>query len=118
MPSLAEKKPLHIPSTAGELPRQWRWDRLDEVCAGTFDCPHSPPLLTTEGPFVVRSQDVRSGVLRMEEAGRVSDETYQERIARAEPQHGDLVYSREGTYFGIAAEVPPGVRVCLGQRMV
>ena len=54
----------------------------------------------------------------MEESGRVSDETYQERIARAEPRHGDLVYSREGTYFGIAAELPPGVRVCLGQRMV
>ncbi len=51
-------------------------------------------------------------------AGRVSEETYKERILRAEPQFGDLLYSREGTYFGIAAEVPPGVRVCLGQRMV
>jgi type I restriction enzyme, S subunit len=28
------------------------------------------------------------------------------------------VYSREGTYFGIAAQVPSGVKVCLGQRMV
>ena len=70
------------------------------------------------GPLVVRSQDMRSGVFRTEEAGHVSVETYRERIARAEPQHGDLVYSREGTYFGIAAELPPGVQVCLGQRMV
>lgn len=29
-----------------------------------------------------------------------------------------MVYSREGTYFGIAAEVPRGIKVCLGQRMV
>ncbi len=35
-----------------------------------------------------------------------------------EPGFGDLLYSREGTYFGMAAEVPKGVKVCLGQRMV
>ena len=114
----AESKPLHIPSTAGALPKHWRWERLDEVCDGVFDCPHSTPILTDHGPFVVRSQDVRTGVFRMEQAGHVSEETYQERIARAEPQFGDLVYSREGTYFGNAAEVPPEVQVCLGQRMV
>ncbi|MBB5349966.1 type I restriction enzyme S subunit [Haloferula luteola] len=34
------------------------------------------------------------------------------------PSRGDLLYSREGTYFGIAAEVPENTRVCLGQRMV
>lgn len=34
------------------------------------------------------------------------------------PSRGDLLYSREGTYFGIAAEVPAKTRVCLGQRMV
>jgi len=113
-----ESKPLHLPSAAEALPKHWRWQRLDEVCEGVFDCPHSTPALTNDGPFVVRSQDVRSGIFRMESAGCVSDETYQERIARAEPRHGDLVYSREGTYFGIAAELPPGVRVCLGQRMV
>jgi len=57
-------------------------------------------------------------VFRVDEAAHVSEETYKERIARAEPQHGDLLYSREGTYFGNAAEVPPDTRVCLGQRMV
>jgi type I restriction enzyme S subunit len=113
-----ESKTLHLPSVADALPKQWEWQRLDQVCEGVFDCPHSTPVLTNEGPFVVRSQDVRSGIFRMESAGRVSDATYKDRIARAEPRHGDLVYSREGTYFGIAAELPQGVRVCLGQRMV
>jgi type I restriction enzyme S subunit len=61
---------------------------------------------------------MRSGVFRTADAGHVSDETYRERIARAEPKYGDLLYSREGTYFGIAAEVPRGIQVCLGQRMV
>jgi type I restriction enzyme S subunit len=34
------------------------------------------------------------------------------------PRVGDLLYSREGTYFGTTAEVPPDTRICLGQRMV
>ncbi|MBS0182761.1 MAG: restriction endonuclease subunit S [Nitrospira sp.] len=115
---VGESAAVHIPSTAVPLPPDWRWDRLDEVCDGVFDCPHSTPLLTEGGPFVVRSQDMRTGVFRLENAGHVSEDIYRERIVRAEPRNGDLFYSREGTYFGIAAEVPAGVRVCLGQRMV
>lgn len=103
---------------AAQWPSVREWRRLDDFCLGVFDCPHSTPNLTSSGPLVVRSQDVRSGLFRVEEAGRVSEETYKDRIARAEPRHGDILYSREGTYFGHAAEVPPGVRVCLGQRMV
>ena len=110
--------PLHRPSSAASLPAEWPWVRLDAICEGVFDCPHSTPILTEFGPYVVRSQDIRSGVFRADEAARVSEETYQERISRAEPKRGDLLYSREGTYFGIAAEIPAGMRVCLGQRMV
>ncbi len=67
---------------------------------------------------MARSQDIRSGIFREESAVHVSEATYRERVARAEPRQGDLFFSREGTYFGIAAEVPAGTRVCLGQRMV
>ena len=115
---VSKTKLLHIPSTAGNLPLNWRWSRLDNICDGVFDCPHSTPEIATDGPLMARSQDIRSGVFRVEEAAHVSEETYKERIKRAEPIYGDLLYSREGTYFGIAAEVPPDVRVCLGQRMV
>lgn len=111
-------RPLHLPSEVALWPTPRAWKRLDDVCVGVFDCPHSTPPLASSGPFVVRSQDIRTGVFRSDEAARVSEATYHERIARAEPRHGDIFYSREGTYFGIAAEVPRGVRVCLGQRMV
>lgn len=107
----------HIPRTFDHLDARW-FRRLDHVTLGVFDCPHSTPKLTPVGPLVVRTQDIISGVLRTEEAARVTEETYRARIAKAEPTFGDLLYSREGTYFGIAAEVPNGVRVCLGQRMV
>jgi type I restriction enzyme S subunit len=113
-----EPHALHTPAAITRLAEGWTWSRLDVVCDGVFDCPHSTPVLTEAGPYVVRSQDIRTGVFRGDEAAHVSEETYRERIARAEPRHGDLLYSREGTYFGIAAEVPRGVRLCLGQRMV
>src|SRR5712691_1523683 len=109
---------LHIPSSASNLPFEWRWVRLGDACLEIVDCPHSTPVLAIDGPLMVRSQDIRSGLFRTEDAAHVSEETYNERTKRAEPTYGDLLYSREGTYFGIAAEVPLNTRVCLGQRMV
>lgn len=109
---------VHVPMETQIWKRKPDWVRLDSLCTGVFDCPHSTPKLTADGPLVVRSQDVRSGVFRWDEAAHVSDDTYVERIARAEPRFGDLLYSREGTYFGIAAEMPANKQVCLGQRMV
>jgi type I restriction enzyme, S subunit len=116
---LAESaKPMHLPSRIYELPSGWTWLRLDDACEGVFDCPHSTPKLVNDGPFIVRSQDIITGVFRAEQAACVSEETYRERTSRVAPRRGDLLYSREGTYFGIAAEVPERTRVCLGQRMV
>jgi type I restriction enzyme S subunit len=116
--ALAERKPIHVPAAYGQARDGWTWARLDDISEGVFDCPHSTPKLTDEGPLVVRTQDVMTGIFRADQAGHVSEETYAERIARVTPSHGDLLYSREGTYFGIAAEVPANTRVCLGQRMV
>lgn len=116
--SLAEARSLHLPSRFGDLPPGWSWLRLDDACEGVFDCPHSTPKLVDVGPLVVRSQDIITGVFRTEQAAHVSEDTYIERTSRVVPSRGDLLYSREGTYFGIAAEVPESTRVCLGQRMV
>ncbi|MBI1947642.1 MAG: restriction endonuclease subunit S [Deltaproteobacteria bacterium] len=110
------RTPLIIPRDA-RTPEHWPWKRLDQL-AEAFDCPHTTPVLTADGPLVVRSQDMRSGVFRVQRAAHVSEATYRERVTRAEPRDGDILFSREGTYFGIAALVPPRVRVCLGQRMV
>ena len=37
---------------------------------------------------------------------------------RLEPREDDILYSREGERFGIAACVPEGVRLCISQRMM
>jgi type I restriction enzyme, S subunit len=56
--------------------------------------------------------------LDLSEVYYVSSEVYQQRIARLDPQPGDVVYSREGGILGIACIIPSGIRVCLGQRMM
>ncbi len=114
---ISNPRPLN--SLMVDVPPSWRWARLDEICNGVFDCPHTTPKLVVNSDYlVVRTQDILTGIFRHESAGRVSADTYMDRIQRAEPVADDLLYSREGTYFGIAAEVPKNVKVCLGQRMM
>src|ERR1039457_853423 len=115
--SIAEAM-LRVSENTRNVPETWSWGHLEDLCKGVYDCPHSTPKITATGPYVVRTQDILSGVFLAASAARVSEETYRERVARAVPRRGDLLYSREGTYFGIAAEVPAGMKVCLGQRMV
>lgn len=119
--AVAEQAALEVPFASpvmSDMPNHWKWITLRSVCAGIYDCPHTTPELCDTGPFLARSQDIRGGIFRIDQAAHVSESTYHCRIARAEPAFGDILFSREGTYFGIAAEVPPGIRLCLGQRMV
>lgn len=100
------------------LPNDWNFLVLEEVCGGIFDCPHSTPKLVNEGCHLVRTPDIITGKLELSNTNKVSSSTYKERIKRAVPEAGDLLFSREGTYFGIAATIPEKVELCLGQRMV
>lgn len=116
--SLKGKTIPRVPEVLKDTPARWEWERLQDICEGIYDCPNSTPKLTIAGPYVARTQDILTGIFLESSAGHVSEGTYAKRVTRAEPRRGDLLYSREGTYFGIAAEVPLEVRVCLGQRMV
>jgi hypothetical protein len=72
------------------LPKHWQWKSLNKICTGIYDCPHSTPKLANDGPFVVRTQDILSGIFDTQQAARVSKSTYQERISRAARTHPRL----------------------------
>jgi type I restriction enzyme, S subunit len=61
---IAKSEEPHVPASSTKLPDGWSWSRLDENCEGVFDCPHSTPKLTEAGPFVVRTQDIITGIFR------------------------------------------------------
>ena len=102
-----------------EYPNHWRIVRLKFLCARIVDCLHETPEHSDDGEFPsIRTADVERGKLRLAQAKRVTEAEYLWRIQRLEPTEGDIVYTREGERFGLAALVPPGVRLCLGQRMM
>ncbi|RKX89496.1 MAG: restriction endonuclease subunit S [Spirochaetes bacterium] len=100
------------------IPKGWRFHYLEALSNGIFDCPHSTPKFTVKGYHIVRTPDIIKGKLNTANTLKVSEASYIDRIKRAEPKTGDILLSREGTYFGIAAVIPDNTKLCLGQRMV
>src|SRR5262249_42409102 len=105
-------------NTLPELPDEWTWITADTISSAIVDCPHSTPRWTDSGRVCLRTTNFHPGKLDLAEVRFVSEATYQDRIQRLEPKAGDVVYSREGGILGIACIIPPGVTVCLGQRMM
>jgi len=103
----------------GDVPEHWKICRVKHACSHVVDCLHTTPTYEGEVEFpAIRTADVERGTLLLDQARLVSREIYEERIQRLNPKAGDILYSREGERFGMAALVPHGVDLCLGQRMM
>ncbi len=115
-------------ATSGKLTEEWRgengivdeWkeDSLNNIASYVVDCPHSTPKWSESGKYCVRTTAFNPFFLDLSKQGFVSENVYQERIQRLKPEEGDILYSREGAILGIACQIPEGVELCLGQRMV
>lgn len=104
-------------SPLGRIPREWKIVFVDDLCSQVVDCPHSTPTYVLDGIPCIRTADMLPGQLLLNQAYKVTEETYYERTARLVPREGDIIYSREGERLGIASPVGPE-RVCLGQRVM
>lgn len=101
-----------------QLPVRWRLATLERIAEAIVDCPHSTPKWTIAGKLCVRTNQFRPGQLDLAGSRFVSEATYIQRIERLKPAEDDILYSREGGILGVACRVPPGVELCLGQRMM
>ena len=103
----------------GEVPERWNVIRLKLIATKIVDCLHATPNYSEDGEFpAVRTADISPGEVHVSSARRVNAAEYVRWTARLEPKRGDILYSREGERFGIAACVPDGVRLCISQRMM
>jgi len=103
----------------GEVPAHWCLTRIKFATSEVSDCLHTTPHYDGELLYpAVRTADVERGRLLLDQVRLVSEEVYLERIQRLRPSTDDVLYSREGERFGMAALVPPDVDLCLGQRMM
>ncbi len=111
-------KPSGIP-WLGDIPKHWEVRRLKFVASRIVDCLHATPRYSDSGRHpAIRTADVSPGVVHLARAKRISSAEYARWTARMEPREGDILYSREGERFGIAACVPAGVKLCISQRMM
>jgi type I restriction enzyme S subunit len=100
-------------------PAHWTITRLKFLCSRIVDCLHETPEHKDDGEFPsIRTADVSRGSVSVATAKRVSASEYVHRIQRLEPKKDDVLYTREGERFGLAALVPPDTQLCLGQRMM
>ena len=90
---------------------------LDEMCELIADCPHSTPEWTDSGFVVLRNQNIKNGRLDLSAPSFTDEEHFAQRIKRAEPRAGDIVFTREAP-MGEVCMIPGGLRCCLGQRQV
>lgn len=92
-------------------------DTLESVCELIVDCPHSTPKWTESGLIVLRNQNIRDGYLNLSTPSYTNKEHFLKRIKRAEPQPGDIIFTREAP-MGEVCMIPKGLKCCLGQRQV
>lgn len=116
-PTRAQATHRYKDSPHGWIPKEWDRAHVDELCSDIVDCPHSTPIYGPSGVPCIRTADMQPGKLLLDQAYKVTEEEYRERVVRLAPQKGDIIYSREGERLGIAS--PVGYeRVCLGQRVM
>ena len=94
-----------------------KYCKLQELCTGIIDCPHSTPEWKDNGIRVVRNFNLKDGNLDFTDGYFVDEETYLNRIKRAVPEPYDIIISREAP-MGVVAMVPENLKCCLGQRLV
>jgi len=110
---LPEIKPDEVPF---EIPKNWKWVRLNEICKSVMDGDHQPPPQTTEGmPFIVIS-NLSNGTLDFSNTRHVSKEYFDslsnERIA----EQGDILFTVTGS-FGIPIKVETDQQFCFQRHI-
>ncbi len=103
----------------GDIPQHWDVRRLKFVSSRIVDCLHATPNYLDSGIYpAIRTADISPGIVHVSKAKKITLEDYSRWIERIEPAEGDILYSREGERFGIAACVPADVKLCISQRMM
>jgi type I restriction enzyme S subunit len=88
---------------------------LEGVSLFIVDCLHSTAPTVDDGYPLIRTPNVGRGRLELDDAFRVTTDTYDIWTRRAVPQDGDLILAREAP-AGNVAIIKNGHKVCLGQR--
>ncbi|HBM2916721.1 TPA: restriction endonuclease subunit S [Klebsiella michiganensis] len=97
------------------IPKHWEWASLLQVSQAVVDCHNKTAPYVSDGIHLIRTTDIRNGIMDLTKTRKISVETYNYWSRRMPPKSGDIFLTREAP-MGEAAIVPEGEKVCLGQR--
>ncbi len=102
----------------GIIPDEWEVGTASDACELVVDCKNRTPPVVAESDFaVVRTPNVRNGQFVLDDLRFTDEDSYRVWTARAVPQLGDIMITREAP-LGEVCAVPASRKVCLGQRMM
>lgn len=102
-------------SDLGELPDGWTWASAVQACEQVVDCHNKTAPYTSTGIPLVRTTNIKDGRVLLDGTRYVDQPTYEFWSRRCPPEPGDVLFTREAP-MGEAGIIPPGVKLCLGQR--
>jgi len=97
-----------------KIPEEWKVVELSKT-SKTIDSLHVTPEYSSDGIPIIRSTEIKSGDLKLENALHVTKEIYEKFTKNHKPQKNDIVMSRVGTYF-VTSFVNTDELFCIGQN--
>ena len=88
-----------------------------QCSALVIDCHNKTAPYSNTGIILLRTTNVRDGMLNLKEPKFVDEKTYVRWSARCQPDPGDILITREAP-MGEVCIIPNGMQICLGQRMM
>jgi type I restriction enzyme S subunit len=93
-------KPEEIPF---EIPENWVWCRLGEICTQITDGEHLTPPKTKTGRMLLSAKNVRDGYFDFENVDYISEENYLKSIQRCKAEKDDILIVSVGATIGRSA---------------
>ncbi|MCQ2050259.1 MAG: restriction endonuclease subunit S [Candidatus Saccharibacteria bacterium] len=94
--------PLNKDEAPFEIPENWEWVRLGDVCEKITDGTHHSPINTETGDFMyVTAKNIKDEGVATEGITYVSAEVHEEIYARCAPEKGDVLLIKDGATTGV-----------------
>jgi type I restriction enzyme S subunit len=92
-------RPVEFPF---EIPDNWLWCRLGELCTKITDgTHHSPPNVETGDYRYITAKNIKNTGIELNDVTYVSKEVHDQIYTRCNPEYGDILYIKDGATTGI-----------------
>ena len=95
-----------------DLPNEWAWARLINLCIDISDIDHNMPKSVENGVLFLSAKDLLNdgSINYTNNVKYISEEDYVRLSGKSKPQKGDIIYSRIGACLGKARIVKEDIR--------